>query len=243
MLACSLWLATFGCCAAGLVVTLAVTRPLTVGVLADGAAYRAGLPARLRHRRAGAGPAAAGQPDRLAVRRLRAGLGADHPHATLGRPAGPRSPARCRWSPSSPPCSGSSTGRRRSPSGSPCRPCWCPTGGCGRAAGGRWWPPPWSGRSMALVGGSLLPGTAAGDRVPDRQPVRAGRGGRHGRRRWSASLGLVLHWLACLLAAWSAWCCGSGPPAGSSASSCAGSPPGPPAPWPGCWPGLAARWT
>src|ERR671930_2276945 len=33
-----LWLATFGCCAAGLVVTLAITRPLTIGVLAQGAA-------------------------------------------------------------------------------------------------------------------------------------------------------------------------------------------------------------
>jgi hypothetical protein len=28
-----LWLTTFGCCAAGLLVTLAVTRPLTFGVL------------------------------------------------------------------------------------------------------------------------------------------------------------------------------------------------------------------
>jgi hypothetical protein len=37
LLAWTLWLATFGCCAAGLVVTLAVVRPLTVGVLVDGA--------------------------------------------------------------------------------------------------------------------------------------------------------------------------------------------------------------
>jgi hypothetical protein len=36
-LAWSLWLATFGCCAAGLVVTLTLTRPLTVGVLAEDA--------------------------------------------------------------------------------------------------------------------------------------------------------------------------------------------------------------
>jgi hypothetical protein len=36
-LAWSLWLATLGCCSAGLVVTLAVTRPLTLGVLADNA--------------------------------------------------------------------------------------------------------------------------------------------------------------------------------------------------------------
>jgi hypothetical protein len=34
----ALWLACFGCCAGGLAVTLAVTRPLTVGVLAEGAA-------------------------------------------------------------------------------------------------------------------------------------------------------------------------------------------------------------
>ncbi len=38
VLAWSLWLAAFGCCAAGLAVTLAVTRPLTFGVLAEGAA-------------------------------------------------------------------------------------------------------------------------------------------------------------------------------------------------------------
>jgi hypothetical protein len=39
ILAWSLWLATFGCCAAGLLVTLALTRPLTFGVLAYGAAF------------------------------------------------------------------------------------------------------------------------------------------------------------------------------------------------------------
>jgi hypothetical protein len=44
MLAGSLWLAAFGCCAAGLLVTLAVTRPLTIGVLADGAAYALAFP-------------------------------------------------------------------------------------------------------------------------------------------------------------------------------------------------------
>jgi hypothetical protein len=38
VLAWSLWLAALGCCAAGLVVTLAVTRPLTMAVLAEGAA-------------------------------------------------------------------------------------------------------------------------------------------------------------------------------------------------------------
>ena len=38
VLAWSLWLATVGCCAAGLAVTLAVVRPLTLAVLAEGAA-------------------------------------------------------------------------------------------------------------------------------------------------------------------------------------------------------------
>ena len=38
-LAWALWLVTFGCCAAGLGVTLAVYRPLTVGVLVEGAVY------------------------------------------------------------------------------------------------------------------------------------------------------------------------------------------------------------
>jgi hypothetical protein len=44
VLAWSLWLAALGCCAAGLLVTLAVTRPLTIGVLADGAAYALAFP-------------------------------------------------------------------------------------------------------------------------------------------------------------------------------------------------------
>ena len=39
LLAWSLWLATLGCCAAGLVVTLVVTRPLTLAVLAEGATF------------------------------------------------------------------------------------------------------------------------------------------------------------------------------------------------------------
>ena len=37
VLAWALWLVSFGCCAGGLAVTLAVTRPLTVSVLAEGA--------------------------------------------------------------------------------------------------------------------------------------------------------------------------------------------------------------
>jgi hypothetical protein len=39
VLAWALWLVTFGCCAAGLGVTLAVYRPLTLGVLVEGAVY------------------------------------------------------------------------------------------------------------------------------------------------------------------------------------------------------------
>jgi hypothetical protein len=44
LLAWSLWLATFACCAAGLVVTLLLTRPLTLAVLAEGAAFAAAFP-------------------------------------------------------------------------------------------------------------------------------------------------------------------------------------------------------
>jgi hypothetical protein len=39
VLAWALWLVAFGCCAAGLLVTLAIYRPLTVGVLVEGAVY------------------------------------------------------------------------------------------------------------------------------------------------------------------------------------------------------------
>ena len=39
VLAWSLWLAAFGCCAAGLLITLAIYRPLTVSVLVEGAVY------------------------------------------------------------------------------------------------------------------------------------------------------------------------------------------------------------
>jgi hypothetical protein len=39
VLAWSLWLATFGCCAAGLAVTLALIRPLTLAILAEGAVF------------------------------------------------------------------------------------------------------------------------------------------------------------------------------------------------------------
>jgi hypothetical protein len=44
LVAWSLWLATFACCAAGLVVTLVVTRPLTAGVLVEGGAFALAFP-------------------------------------------------------------------------------------------------------------------------------------------------------------------------------------------------------
>jgi hypothetical protein len=44
LLAWTLWLASFGCCAAGLAVTLAVTRPLTIAVLVEGAAKALAYP-------------------------------------------------------------------------------------------------------------------------------------------------------------------------------------------------------
>ena len=39
VLAWALWLVTFGCCAAGLLVALAIVRPLTLSVLSEGAVY------------------------------------------------------------------------------------------------------------------------------------------------------------------------------------------------------------
>ena len=44
LLAWAFWLATLGCCAAGLAVTLAVVRPLTVAVLVEGAAHALAFP-------------------------------------------------------------------------------------------------------------------------------------------------------------------------------------------------------
>jgi hypothetical protein len=38
------WLASFGCCAAGLLVALALVRPLTLGILAQGAAFALAFP-------------------------------------------------------------------------------------------------------------------------------------------------------------------------------------------------------
>jgi hypothetical protein len=44
VLAWALWLATMGCCAAGLVTALLLTRPLTVQVLLEGAWFALGFP-------------------------------------------------------------------------------------------------------------------------------------------------------------------------------------------------------
>jgi hypothetical protein len=85
MLAWSLWLATFGGCAAGLIATLIMTRPLTTAVLAERALYALVFPLAsgtiglvLAVRR----PA---NPNRLAVCRLRPDLGAGDPLGTTQR--------------------------------------------------------------------------------------------------------------------------------------------------------------
>jgi hypothetical protein len=44
VLAWALWLATMGCCAAGLVTALLLTRPLTAQVLLEGAVFALGFP-------------------------------------------------------------------------------------------------------------------------------------------------------------------------------------------------------
>jgi hypothetical protein len=44
LLAWWLWLVTFGCCTAGLLVALVVTRPLTLAVLVEGAVFALAFP-------------------------------------------------------------------------------------------------------------------------------------------------------------------------------------------------------
>jgi hypothetical protein len=44
LLAWWLWLVTFGCCMAGLLVALVVTRPLTLAVLVEGAVFALAFP-------------------------------------------------------------------------------------------------------------------------------------------------------------------------------------------------------
>jgi hypothetical protein len=151
LLAWALWLASFGCCAAGLLVALALVRPLTLGILAQGAAFALAFPL---------GFATVGL--LLTLRRPANPIGWLYAGAGLAwswdLPFGPwierlvRDTARCRRWRRSCPWWRSSAGHRRSRWGSPCRRCCCPTGGCARAAGAWWWPPPppaprprWSG--------------------------------------------------------------------------------------------------
>ena len=131
----TLWAASLGCCAAGLVVALLVARPLTAQILLDGALFAVGFPL---------GYAIVG----LVL--------------TLRRPANPigwlyAASALC-WSlivplrpwveqlareqqPLPLPAKLNAMAEvtiwaRPSPSGSPCRPCWSPTAGFGHPAGG-----------------------------------------------------------------------------------------------------------
>jgi hypothetical protein len=123
VLAWALWLATVGCCAAGLGVALLVARPLSAGLLASGAGSALAIPL---------GYATVG----LVL--------------TLRRPANPigwlYAASALTWSliiPLGP------SGPRPSPSASPCRPCCCRTGGCARPAGGWSWARLWPARSCS----------------------------------------------------------------------------------------------
>jgi hypothetical protein len=236
MLAGSLWLAAFGCCAAGLLVTLAVTRPLTIGVLADGAAYALAFPlgyatiGLVLALRRPANPigwlyAASGLlwalvvPMRPWINQL----------ADVGRPL----PLAAKL--------GAAFGEYT----------WAPAialgvtlpflllpDGCLRSR--RWRVvvvASLAGSTMALVGGGLSPTPLT--ETPMDNPI-ALAGGPARSPRWSATSARCCTRRACRWR-WSAWCCGSEHRAGSNASSCAGSPPGPPAPWSGSWRGPSCR--
>jgi hypothetical protein len=134
-LAWALWLATFGCCAAGLAVTLAVYRPLTLGVLAEGAVHALFFVL---------GFATVGLV--LALRRPGNPIGWLYSAAGLAWawfvPLAPWADQLVRDRRPLPIVPGPIRGRPRSRSGSPCPPCCCPTGACARAAGGSSWSPP-----------------------------------------------------------------------------------------------------
>jgi hypothetical protein len=145
------WLAPFGCCAAGVLVTLAVTRPLTSPCW-PGRRLRLGLSARRFHRWAGARPAA-GRPIRSA--------------GCTGPPTGwsltiPLEPwvAQLVCDRRSLPLAAKVAyvvlaalrGHRRSPAASLSRSYCSRTGGCARGGGARWrrlawcsrwWPAAW----------------------------------------------------------------------------------------------------
>jgi len=147
-----LFLATFACLLGGLVVTLLVTRPLTVEVLVKGASDGAiwllfasiGLVLTLRRpaNPIGWSYAAAGLAWTLSIPwdpwidQL----------LTSNRPLPPAAHLAA-WP-------GTACGRLGSPWPSPCRCCCCRTGGCGRPAGGRCWWPPWPARPPRWSAGS-----------------------------------------------------------------------------------------
>jgi len=230
-----LWLATMSLCAAGLVVTLVVTRPVTAAVLAEGGRVRAGVPARLCHRGAGAGAAAAGQPDRLAVRRLGAliwsltipfdpwvdQLMLDHRPlpltAKLGAVVG-----EYNWTPAI--AYGITLPALLVPNG--------------RLRSRRWRPVVAAaavGPVIGLIAGGLAPGAVQGAVRPIPSPFGlAGMAGAVAAAVGLTSLGL---WLASMLAALVSLVLRFRASSGPSASSCAGWWPAPPGPWPGCWSG------
>ena len=141
VLAWALWLVTFGCCAAGLAVTLAVYRPLTLAVLVEGALYAFFFVL---------GFATVGLV--LALRRPGNPIGWLYGAAGLAWaytvPLGPWVDQLLREQRPLPflaqlcrrPCR-NLAGRPRSRSASPCRPCCCPTATCARVAGAWSWSP------------------------------------------------------------------------------------------------------
>jgi hypothetical protein len=200
----------------------------------------AGVPAGLCHCRAGLGPATAGQPDRLAVRRLGFGLVADHSLGPVGQPADSGPPPAAAGGPARRP-------GREVQLGASGRLGDHPAGAAGArraaalatlpAGGGRR-----RGRPGPGPGGwQPNPGTVAGDCSPHRQPVRAGRGRGHGGGgHWLQRPGAV-----------------GGQPGGRpslAGAALTGLPGGterqqlrwvvaaPPGPWPGCWSGWPGWW-
>jgi hypothetical protein len=87
-----------------------------------------------------------------------------------------------------------------------------------------------AGVAMFVVGGSLAPGQLIDTPVPMDNPF-----GLMGSPARSPGCSSSAAW-SCMRPAcwprWPAWCCAFGPPVGWNASSCAGSPPAPPSP---CW--------